>query len=204
MNSLFADLSSNVNQDRFLQSTQWARGLYLCSLPVFRQLINKNQPVYLYPFAYIVADVGRILTNRGIHYTFIQVTGCHLKVKPEPSPVPTVVKSASDWSCQMAQSWHLFVDLVIWHIISTHSYNQMHSKSVQNTCKAPVIIAFTCIVLGIEIRKHLCRRRPSWKKGWIVSNFYAVHYRSRGHGGSCQHQVPDKATKEHTVTKVTT
>lgn len=94
-NALFADPSSDVDHDGFLQSAQRAGGPYLCSLPVSKQLIEKTHPVYLYPFEYIVADVGKTLTNRGISYTLIQVTGRRSKVQPEPSPVPTVVISVT-------------------------------------------------------------------------------------------------------------
>ena len=123
MNSIFADLSSDVDQDGFLQSAQRAGGPYLCSLPAFKQPIDKSHPVYSHRFASIVGDAGKILTERRIQYTFIQVIGRRSKVRPEPSPVPTVVISVSGhprsrhWRTVARQIYshlsHHFVDLSV-------------------------------------------------------------------------------------------
>lgn len=133
--------------------------------------------LFSHPSTSIAVDVGRILIKRRIHYTLIQVNGRCSKVKPDLSPVPTVVVSVSNYF------WLIWLfDTCCPRIVS----------SIPKTCKGPVMIAFAWAFLPDESHE---RRRRNWKRGWIVSDFYADHYLSRGHGWSCQHRTPDEGHK---------
>ncbi|RAK98803.1 uncharacterized protein BO80DRAFT_447165 [Aspergillus ibericus CBS 121593] len=122
--SLF-DANPETDKEGFLNSLHRAGGPYLCSLPAVSAILRKDSQTTpnnhaLIEDIYVLQDnTRRILEEEGLSYKSVALVGRQSKIRPENSPIPTIVIDLERQQDDL-KDWRKVSKLIYTNVASRH------------------------------------------------------------------------------------